>query len=487
MKTIVTPLFFVLFLSQISFAQINPGLSFGGVDNDCGYSLCRASDNGYLLAGTTRSYGEGSEDMYLIKLNEYGHLSWIETYGESNQDFARSILPSGDNFIIIGDEWVDFSKRTNIRMLKISSTGETIWQASLGTTLDEKGFKVLESSYGNLILLGYSRGFDDPGDIYVIKTDSEGNQIWQNHFGYEKDDYGLDIVENTDESLMILGTRNGFFNDVHVNYQRSDADILLIKIDANGNELWRNEYGMAGHDFGYSINKAATGGYYLFGSTQSYGEGSFDMFLIKTDESGILEWQRTYGGENYEYGLSMDINEDGDLFLFGSTKSFGENGSVDYYLIKADSLGNPIWDLTIGGDMIDLGNEVLATADSGCLVIGSSKSFSTGGFDMLIAKVNQYGMIENIVNVINPHTTSDIVIAPNPISEKGRVIFDDSNIGFTCVLEITSIDGRFSKQYILTEPDFAFNVSGLPSGIYAYKFSETNKTVSDFRGKLIVY
>ena len=286
MKTIVTYLFCLLLFSQMSFAQTNPGLSFGGSGNDCGYALCRTNNNGYLLAGTTRSYGEGSEDLYLIKLNEFGHLSWLETYGGSYQDFVRSIIPSDDNFIIIGDQWVDNTRRTDIKMLKINSIGERIWEVAFGTNNNELGFKVLETTYGNFIILGYSRGFDDPGDIYIIKTDAEGNMLWQNHFGYEMDDYGLDILENDDGSLMVLGTKNGFFNDVHVNFRTPDADMLLLKIDGNGNELWRQEYGSDGHDFGYAISKAATGGYYLFGSTQSYGAGSFDMFLIKKEEFG---------------------------------------------------------------------------------------------------------------------------------------------------------------------------------------------------------
>ena len=372
-------------------------------------------------------------------------------------------------------------------MIKINSVGERIWEISFGTNNDEKGFKVLETSYGNLIILGYSRGFDDPGDIFIIKTDAEGNQLWQNHYGYEMDDYGLDIVENDDGSLMIFGTKNGFFNDVHVNFRVPDADMFLLKIDENGNELWRQEYGAEGHDFGYALNKSVSGGYFLFGSTQSYGAGSFDMCLIKIDENGSLIWQKTYGGEHYEYGLSIDNNESGDLFLLGCTKSFGENGSVDYYLIKTDSLGNPIWELTIGGDMADNGNKVLATIEGGCVVIGSSESFGSGGSDMLVAKVNQYGMIENLYDDINSKYSNQLVIAPNPIHQTGRIILDDNNPSTSKVLELTSANGVFVKQYILTLPNFTFDVSGLPAGIYVYKLSDTNKTTNEYRGKLIVY
>lgn len=469
------------------FGQSNPGLSFGGNSDDRGLAMCLTSDGGYLLTGSTRSLGAGSEDFYLVKLNTIWQSVWRKTYGGIHQDHARSIISTDEGFIIFGDVWDYGDARLGMFMSLIDADGNELWGKHYGTQSDDWGFNVIETLNGDFMLLGYSRGFETSGDIYVVKTDHQGNFIWENNYGYDHDDYAMDIIENDDGSFLIIGTKNGFFNDVHANYTRHDADILLVKIDANGDEIWKKTIGDSGHDFGYSIKKAANGGNYIFGSTQSYGAGSFDMYLAKIDDNGIEEWHNTYGGELYEYGLSMDINENDDLFLFGTTRSYGQNNSEDFYLIKVDKEGNVIWELTIGGELSDFGHSVIALPDSGCAIIGSSKSYGSGGYDMLFMKVDKFGQIENILDSAIHDYENQIVIAPNPISNIGRVILKGNHAQVNRELEITSINGTIISKYTLIGSKPSFDVSGLPAGIYVYKVSENNSTSTVYRGKLIVY
>jgi hypothetical protein len=485
MKIVIT--LTLTLLVNVLVAQINPGLSFGGNSDDKGVAMCLDNDGGFLLTGSTRSYGSGSEDIYLIKLNSQWQQIWYSTFGGVHQDHARSIIQTNEGFMILGDVWDGGNSRLGMYMSLVDTEGYEIWNKQFGTQMDDWGHRIIETNDGNFMLLGYSRGFEVSGDIYLVKTDHQGNLLWENNYGYERDDYAMDIIENDDGSLLIIGTKNGFFNDVHANYFTHDADILLIKVDTNGNEIWKKTIGGNGHDFGYSIKKAPTDGYYIFGSTQSDGAGSFDMFLAKINDEGIEEWHKTYGGESYDYGLSMDINDNNELFLFGTSKSFGLNNSEAFYLTKVDENGNNIWELTMGGNLNDFGHSVIALPDSGCIVIGSSKSFGNGGYDVLFVKIDKYGQIENILDGIDTTLENQIVIAPNPVHITGRVILKSNHSNDNKTMEITSINGVIVKKYSLTFNDLSFDVSSLPAGVYIYKITTENSSTSIYKGKLLVY
>lgn len=472
---------------NISNAQTNYGLSFGGSSNDKGLAMCLTSDGGYLLTGSTRSFFSGSEDYYLIKLSAIWETLWTETYGGVHQDHPRSIISTEEGYIIFGDVWDYGDARLGMYLGLFDFEGHKIWGQHYGTVMDDWGFNVIETLSGDFMLLGYSRGFESSGDIYIVRTDHQGNFIWENNYGYIGDDYGMDIIENEDGSFLIIGTKNGFFNDVHANYKKHDADILLVKIDSDGNEIWKKTIGGTSHDFGYAIKSAPQGGNYIFGSSQSYGAGSFDMFLAKIDDDGIEEWHITYGGELYEYGVSMDINEHGELFLFGTTTSFGQNNSEDFYLLKVDEQGNNIWELSVGGELADNGSSVLATPDSGCVVVGSSESFGAGGYDVLFIKIDKFGQIENIIDSVEPGNENQLVIAPNPIHNEGRVLLKGDHTNVTREMIITSVNGTVLNKYSLVGSNSSFDVSGLPAGIYIYKVFENNSSDIVYRGKLIVY
>jgi hypothetical protein len=210
------------------------------------------------------------------------------------------------------------------------------------------------------------------------------------------------------------------------------------------------------------------------------------MLLIKISESGVEEWHQSYGGPEYEYGMSLDLNQNNELFLFGTTKSFGQNSSADFYLIKSDDQGNALWEITIGGDNIDYGYSVVATADSGCAVVGSSQSFGSGMFDVLFVKIDKNGLIENLMNGIDTLLDNQIVIAPNPVSNTGHILLNEANMTASRTLEIKTINGSLIKKYRLTAPDLSFNVLGLPAAIYVYTLYSDDPSAQVFRGKLIV-
>ena len=474
----------ILTVLSLSMFPQDPWLTFGGPDNEEGFALCLTGDEGYLLAGSTRSYGQGSWDMYAVKLDGQGNLNWTKTFGWLHQDHFTSVIQLPDGYLFAGYAWDYGPGREDIYLLKTDLSGNKIFDQLYGSNLMELGFRVKASQTGGFIILGYSRSYELHGDIYMMKTDAQGNEIWRSNFGTDYDDYAYNFTELSDGSLVIFGSVGSFNDDVHYNYQRESADWILIRTDSEGDETWRKIFTGAGHDLARDIIARSAGGYYLFGSTMSEGAGSFDMLLMQVDENGNENWKKTFGGSDYEYGMSMDANADGDLYLLGSTKSFGQEGTPDFYLLKADGEGNVIWDLTLGGDLPDYGMQVQATADHGCAIFGKTGSYGAGGYDMLIAKVSADGMVEQLISGIDTSENEQAVIYPNPVAGTGKLKPDDPTIEYR--MDLVSITGTTVFSQVLYPPKYRFHVETLPAELYVYRISASKVKNRMFSGKLMI-
>ncbi|MCB2206870.1 MAG: T9SS type A sorting domain-containing protein [Bacteroidetes bacterium] len=476
---------FFLLIYIFAGAQDFAGQTYGGINNDIGFAVCQTNDDGFLLAGTTRSYGAGSDDMYIVRLDKNGTTLWTKTYGWIHKDAIRSIISIDNGFILTGDVWDYGYAGLDVYVMKIDNSGNVIWDQLYGTHSREVGFKTIPSMDDGFLVLGHSRNYEPMGDLLLVKSDMDGNEIWRNNYGSEFDDYGFDLIQDNEGDIVMIGSKGSFFDDVHGNFKNSDADIYLIKTDEDGNEIWQKTYGGNQHDFG-QVLIASEDGYYIFGSSQSNSHGSFDMLLIKTDELYNEVWSTYYGGAEYEYGMSMDRNDQGDLFLFGTTKSYGTNQSADFYLIKANGNGEEIWNLTIGGENSEFGHQVIATPDSGCVVIGQTNSYGEGGFDFLFTKVSKNGIVEYFINGIDSLLEGEVLVYPNPMRDGGRLKLDSNYPNTKFTMQIISLNGTITQSYLVSPPDYHFNTFNLPSGMYFYRIiSEQNSNII-FKGKLVV-
>lgn len=477
----------LIFVSGSIHSQDIPGKSFGGHGNDFGLTFCQTDDGGYLLAGITRSFGAEGNDMYLVRINKDGMLLWSRTIGWKHQDAIRSAIAVDGGFILAGDVWDHGFWRQDIYMMKIDDQGNDVWGRYYGTNAHDIGFKVIPSDDEGYFILGYSRGMETTGDLFLIKTDSIGYQEWSHNYGSEYDDYGFDLLQEKNGDILMIGSKGGFFEDVHNNFLNTDADIYLIKTDDNGNELWQKTFGGNEHDFGQAMSATDDDGFYLFGSSQSNSAGSFDMILIKTDNEYNESWRKTFGGAGYEYGMSIDKNEQGELFLFGTSKSFGLNGSADFYLVKTDAAGEEIWNLGIGGDDVEFGQQVIATADSGCMVLGQTKSFGEGGFDFLLTKIDKNGLVEYFINDIDTAFEGDFVVYPNPVRGNGKIKFKSGPQHETYRMEILSLNGIVNNSTVVQSPDYNFPTHDLAPGLYVYRLISEKTSGTVFTGKLVVH
>jgi len=200
-----------------------------------------------------------------------------------------------------------------------------------GTSWDEVS-SVQQTSDGGYILAGYTSSFGAGGyDAFLIKTDENGNIVWIKTYGGTGGDFSYSVQQASDGGYIVAGGTNSF--------GAGGLDVFLIKTDADGNIIWAKTYRGTGDEWARSFHQTSDGGYILAGATNSFGVGGYDILLIKTDANGNIIWAKTYRGTDDEKAYSVKQTSDGGYIVAGKTRSFGA-GSWDVFLVKTDANGN---------------------------------------------------------------------------------------------------------------------------------------------------
>jgi hypothetical protein len=292
-----------------------------------------------------------------------------------------------------------------IFLIKTDANGNVQWAKTYGGIYDEAS-SVQQTSDGGYIVAGHTASF---GGIFLIKTDANGNVQWAKTYGGTYWDYAYSIQQTSDGGYIVAGYTSSF--------GAGDWDIFLVKTDASGNIQWAKTYGGTDEDRAYSVQQTSDGGYIVAVWTYSFGAGVYDAFLVKTDASGNIQWAKTYGGTNDDFAYSVQQTSDGGYILAGYTNSFGA-GADDFFLIKTDTNGNVIWAKTYGGTGWDEASSVQQTSDGGYIVAGYTGSFGVGWGDIFLIKTDANGNIGScsiVQNVSLTVTTPSLTVAtPSP-------------------------------------------------------------------------
>jgi len=312
--------------------------TIGGPMDEWIESACETADGGYVLTGTAYSYDPywASNDVYLAKADANGNEVWhkiirCDPDSSGTQEWAYSVKETSDGGYIIAGfrNNYDQDTLTQAYLVKTDASGNKLWDKLFGGSEPDWANSVAQTSDGGYILTGGTESFGAGlRDVYLIKTDADGNETWSKTFGGEGYDEGYSVCETSDGGYIIAG----FINSL---------DIYLIKTEASGNEVWSKTFGGTDYETAYSVQQTSDGGYMVAGVTASYGAGVDDVYLIKTDANGSEVWSKTFGGPNDDIGYSVQQASDGRYIVAGETQSYG-TGSSAVYLIKIKPEGSGI-------------------------------------------------------------------------------------------------------------------------------------------------
>ena len=310
--------------------------TFGVPGAEYGYAISETSDGGYVVAGSTTSVGSGLRDIYVVKTDALGEAQWERTFGGQGSDVGEAIIETTDgDFVICGHTNSLGAGGKDVYLIKVDSTGRELWSRTYGGAESDLGVAVLEAAGGGYLVLG-STGSSGAGnrDVCLIRTDADGNQLWQKTYGGRAYDAGNSIIETSDGGYLIIGNQDTRGRD-------ADAlNVFVVKVDSDGEEVWRNSYGEGNfYDYGVSAVQLGNGSYVVCGATKSTSSGDNNIYLLDIDEDGSLLRSESFGGPGADWANSICLTGTGEVVLSGYTNSLG-SGSYDIFLMKLRSSGD---------------------------------------------------------------------------------------------------------------------------------------------------
>jgi hypothetical protein len=312
-------------------------LTCGGAAGEEVWCIEPTTDGGLMAAGWTESFQVGQWDGWLVRTDAHGAVLWQKTYGGTAGDLFSFVIQTDDGGYV--------------------GAGET-------------------ASFGSC-----------ERDIWVLKLDPQGAVEWQKVYGGAGDELAVSVQQTTDGGFIVAGET--------LSFGAGEWDVWVLKLDARGAIEWQKTYGGAGLDTTSAdpLQQTADGGYILAGRTASWGSGELDLWVLKLDVQGAIQWQRAYGGKDDDQAKAVRQTADGGYLVAGYAASQGVGGK-DFCLLRLDAQGNILWQRLFGGTKDDLCWSVRETPDGGCILAGQSNSIADPLTSAWVLKLDAGGGLE---------------------------------------------------------------------------------------------
>ncbi len=473
-------LFLILFVSTTGSQAQNViwNRTFGGSFNDGIFAVTQSNDGGIVMAGFSSSYSQNHlEDVYLLKTDPGGNQIWSRTIGTDLKEIATDIQQTSDGgYIISGYKQV--SAVNDPFLIKTDSLGNVLWERTYdyGLGMDDRAHSVSQTSDGGYIFAGQTRIVDQfPNyDMYVVRTDGASNVVWMRL--YRHTDYGNDVAMSVtqlnDGGFVFGGTT-----------QSSIWSCLVIRVNPAGDIIWTKTRPDDYQSECYSVIKTLDGNILLTGTSVSF-ETDTDILIEKLDMNGNQIWEKIYGGVDSETGQSVKELSSGGYVISGMASTL--SSSWDMYAMQLNQTGDSLWGRRFGGSSDDRGWAVETLSDGSIVTAGWVYSFGAGGGDAYILKLSLQNL-SGINSAVSLNRTFELhQNYPNPFNPSTKLRFEITKREFVSLTVYNSIGQEVAS--LLNESkspgtyEIDFDASALPGGTYFYRlssgeYSETKKMI----------
>ncbi len=411
---------------------------YGGTQDDTFHEIIATNDGGYAALGYSQSVDGDITDnteqvnMYwLLKTDEQGVIQWSKTYGGSGDDRGEHLIQTNDGgFLIAGSTTSsdgDVSENAGFYdnwILKLDASGAIQWERSYGFSGSDQLFSVIQTSDGGYFIGGFldvsasggegNEGFTNTinhtsdtratqhgvGEFWGHKLDTNGNLVWSRYFGGSNNDRAYQVIQAADGGILMVGASES--NDFDITDSRGSYDFWVVRLDGSGNLLWEQSYGGTEIDIAYTATATLDGGYLLAGDSRSDDldvsnpKGNADVWLVKIDDQGNIQWQKSLGGSNFESARAITPFNTGYVITGGARSADGDvtsnNGQNDIWVVTTDANGNILKQQSFGGNNQDFGYGI-AIQENNIIIAGDTQSSSgnliasKGGVDAVILKL----------------------------------------------------------------------------------------------------
>lgn len=504
---------------------INWQQCFGGMNVDCAYDIAQTED-GYLVVGDTQSNDglvacntNGGRALWLLEINNSGSLIWQRCFENDYASRIVKVIGNADYYLVGGTYAEPYPDTYNLWVSRIDSMGNIIWERTLGNTIG-----IAYEQYGEATndggVIAAAQIVSQGGDItnwyggydgWIIKLDSTGNTEWDFSLGSSQFEFINCIIQSSDNGYLagLYGTPNGIGGNVDCDIQSfANPDAILFKLDADGNPEWHRCFGGSGHDGVVRLLETANG--YMVAAYGGSNDGDLigsgwhgdgDVWLVQTDFSGNIIWQKCYGGSGYDSPKKVFQTSDGGFMVFANTTSFdgdvvgnpsGYYTNSSIWVFKIDSVGELQWQQCIGGETMEIVYGVSQQGDYDYTVAGEMRQSPTGDVNcsnFVYGSHQNYWLFGISDTIVSTSETSEVImelqVFPNPATNSATFSYSLPVGIHQGSIEVHNTTGQLVASTKLNEAkgEWILHLSNIPPGLYIYTLSTQQSTIT---GKLVV-
>ncbi|MBY8989594.1 MAG: SBBP repeat-containing protein [Candidatus Lokiarchaeota archaeon] len=367
---------------RIAAAQVNYTSDFintwGGIDSDTGWDIALDDSGNIYISGSTESFGAGKDDAFIAKFDSSGNSILNITWGGSGIDAGTGIvLDDSGNIYITGATNSSGTGNFDAFIAKFNSTGHSLLNITWGGNDADGGYDILLDDSGNIFITGYTESFGaGDNDAFIAKFNSTGHSLLNVTWGGSDSDDGYSIALDALGNIYIAGSTWSF-----------GIDAFIAKFNSSGHSLLNITWSGGDAQFGWDMALDGSGNIYITGYVYGFGNLA-QAFIVKFNNTGHLKMEIIWGGNNYDVGFGIALDGSGNIYITGTTDSFGAGG-YDLFIAKFNSTGHSLLNTTLGGIDDDWGKGIALDNYGNIFITGYTESFGAGSHDTIIAKYRQ--------------------------------------------------------------------------------------------------